>query len=99
MATRSNDPGAGRQPRNEMFDPGANYHGRFVVDEDDIDAAIGEHTLLVFAVTGDGLRPETQQIACQRWRRRVLAIIRSSCADIPTFIHGSNIRAPSPNRF
>lgn len=97
MATRSNDPGAGRQPSNERFDPGANHGGTFVVDENDVDAAIGKHALRVFAVAADRLRPETQQIPRQRWKWRVLAVFRSSCA-----IHEikyTRYTRPSSNRF
>jgi hypothetical protein len=76
VPARSNNLGGDRQPGNEGFDPGTDDDRRSLVDENDIDAAIGKHALCIFTATSDGLRPETQEMVRQRRRRRVLAIIR-----------------------
>lgn len=76
------------QRRNKRFDPWADHDRSVVVDKYDIDAAVWQHTVPVFALgTGDRLRPETQEMVRQRLRRRVLAILRSSSCHIRAVIH------------
>ena len=88
MPTRSNNLGGDRQSGNEGFDPWTDDDWRSVVDENDIDAAIGQHALRIFTATGDGLRPETQEMVRQRRGGRVLAIIGSSGFAAGGVIHG-----------
>ena len=47
-AARANDQCAGSQTSNEGLGPRANYHRRFVVDENEINTSVGEHVLREF---------------------------------------------------
>jgi len=75
MPTRANYPCTAGQPNFEWIGRGANYHRRIVVDENDVDAPVGQYPMLIFTRRPLSIEPKAQEVGCEFHGSRKLAII------------------------
>jgi len=76
MKTNADDLGTRWEMRSEWLGPRANDHGGVVVDENDIDTGIGEHSMCVFTRSADDrLCPKTQYMLLQCDRGPEFAVV------------------------
>lgn len=76
MATGAEDLCAGGKRSDIGFGPRA-YDDRSIVQQEDVDATIGQDPLREFDGRMDCLRPKTEKVLSERWWRRKLAVVGS----------------------
>jgi hypothetical protein len=65
MQARANNLRAGSQPSYEGIRPGANHYRRILVDENNIDAPVGQYPMRIFTPRAEyRLRPKAQEVSC-----------------------------------
>src|SRR5579859_7288364 len=75
MQTRSGNAGPNRESGHEGNGPGADYGRELIVDENDVNAPVWQHTMFVGTRRSrDRLTPETQEMGSQRRRREELPV-------------------------
>jgi hypothetical protein len=87
MQSRANNLRACREPSNERISPGSNYHGRSVVDEDNIHARVRQDTMGILAGADNCLFPKAQKMICHgRWDRE-FPVLRKGVARMCVELH------------
>src|SRR6516165_8147876 len=90
MPARTNYLCPGSQPNLERIGPGANQNRRNVVYENNIDACIGQYPMPIFARRADyRLGPKTQEVSCELYRNRKLAIVGNRLCRCASWVHRS----------